>query len=328
MKKVMKKDSVKNLVLLLASVLLPVIFNAAGQSYPILIMCFAFLYMIATSGLDVVFGYCGQISMGHAAFFAIGAYGSAMLNRYCGIPVFFTMIIASLLATLVGAVIAYPASKLVFHFLSLSTIAFAEIVRTLLLQSPGGITGNAVGMFPKSISLFGFQLNTYTRFYYFGLLFLVLFLLFKYTMVNSRVGRAFIAIRENTHAAGGMGINVTQYKVMAFAVSAFYTGFAGAMYAHLVRYIGPDTFTMKQSVMFVTMMLFGGTGSIAGPLAGAFVVLVFNEGLRAFEQYQMLLYGILLLVVIVVLPGGIYGTVRSFIKKRLAEKKGGQGDAA
>ena len=327
MKSLLKKDSGKNIILLIVAFILPVIFNATGQGYPILIMCFAFLYMLATSGLDVVFGYCGQISMGHAAFFAIGAYGSAMLNKYFNIPVFFTMIIASVMAAAIGAVIAYPASKLVFHFLSLATIAFAEIVRTLILQSPGNITGNAVGMFPKSISFFGFELNTYTRFYYFGLFFLVLFLLLKYTMVNSKVGRAFTAIRENTHAAGGMGINVTKYKVIAFAVSAFYTGFAGAMYAHLVNYIGPDTFTMKQSVMFVTMMLFGGTGSLAGPIIGALVVLLLNEGLRAFEQYQMLVYGILLLLVIVAIPGGIYGTAKSFIK-RLMHRKEGKADAS
>lgn len=327
MNSLLKRDSGKNIVLIVIALFLPLIFGAMGQSYPTLIMCFAFLYMIATSGLDLVFGYCGQISMGHAAFFAIGAYGSTMLNQYFDIPILLTMIIASVLATLIGALIAYPASKLVFHFLSLATIAFGEIVRTLLLNSPGGVTGNAIGLFPKSISLFGFQLNTSTRFYYFGLACLVLFLIVKYTMVNSKVGRAFMAIRENPHAAGGMGINVTKYKVIAFAVSAFYTGFAGAMYAHLVKYIGPDTFTMKQSVMFVTMMLFGGTGSIAGPLVGAFVVLVLNEGLRAFEQYQMLIYGILLLLVIVAIPGGIYGTIKNFVKGVTANK-GGKADAA
>lgn len=328
MKSVLNGNAGKISAVGIIALLLPVIFNAAGQSYPILIMCFAFLYMIATSGLDIIFGFCGQISMGHAAFFAIGAYGSAMLNQYAGIPIFFTMIIASVMAMLIGVLIAYPASKLVFHFLSLATIAFAEIVRTLLLQSPGGITGNAVGLFPKALSIFGFQINNSTRFYYFGLICLILFLLLKYRIVNSKAGRAFIAIRENTHAASGMGINVTKYKVTAFATSAFYTGFAGAMYAHLVKYIGPDTFTMKQSVMFVTMMLFGGTGSIVGPLIGSLVVLVLNEGLRAFEQYQMLVYGILLLIVIVMLPGGLYGAIKSVVNKITKNGKGGKANAS
>lgn len=324
MKQLTRKISPVKLVFAVLLLALPAIFTAVGYSYGILTCCFAFLYIIAASGLDVNFGYCGQISMGHAAFFAIGAYGSAMLNKYWGIPVLVTMILASILATLVGALIAYPASKLVFHFLSLSTIAFGEIVYTLILNSPGNITGNAVGMFPASISLFGFELNTSTRFYYFGLVCVVIFLLLKHLMVNSRVGRAWIAIRENTHAAGGMGINVTKYKVMSFAVSAFYTAFAGAMYAHLVNYIGPDTFAYKQSVMFVTMMLFGGTGSIAGPATGAVLLLLMTESLRVFEQYQVLLYGCLLLIVVVALPGGIYGAVRSVFNKVMAKRKGGQ----
>ncbi len=156
----------------------------------------------------------------------------------------------------------------------------------------------------------------------------MLFLAAKYLMVNSKVGRAWIAIRENPVAAGGMGIDVTKYKVMAFAVSAFYTGFAGAMYAHLMRYIGPDTFTQKQSVMFVTMMLFGGTGSIAGPIGGVGVVLMLIEGLRMFEQYQMLMYGILLLIVVVTMPGGLYGSLKSLFAKVTNRQKGDRIDVA
>ncbi len=328
MKMLKKTMSPSRLVIAVLLLVLPFIFGLMGFQYGILVACFAFLYVIAVSGLDIDFGYCGQISMGHAAFFAIGAYGSVMLNKYFNIPIMLTMLIASVLATIVGAIIAYPASKLVFHFLSLATIAFGEIVYTLLLNSPGKVTGNAVGLFTKSINLFGLELNTYTSFYYFGLVCAIIFLVAKQLMVHSKVGRAWIAIRENPHAANGMGINVTKYKVMAFAVSAFYTGFAGAMYAHLVKYIGPDTFTQKQSVMFVTMMLFGGTGSLVGPIVGAVLVLTITESLRAFEQYQMLVYGLLLLVVVVALPGGIYGECSRIIKRLIAGRKGGKTDAA
>ncbi|MEG0769399.1 MAG: branched-chain amino acid ABC transporter permease [Ruthenibacterium sp.] len=327
MKSLQKKSIAKYALLAVLLLLLPLALNAAGFTYGVMILCFATLYIIATSGLDILFGYCGQISMGHAAFFAIGAYGSVMLHKYCGIPVIFTMIIASVLATIAGAILAYPCSKLVFHFLSLATIAFAEVVHTLLLNSPGNVTGNAVGMFTDPISLFGFKLDHSTSFYYFGVAMMCLFLLAKYMMTRSKTGRAWIAIRENTHAANGMGIDVTRYKVSAFATSAFFTGFAGAMYAHLVRYIGPDTFTMKQSVMFVTMMLFGGTGSIWGPICGALVVLLFNEGLRSLEQYQMLVYGILLLIVIVAVPGGLYGATKKLYKK-LTTRKGDKTNAA
>lgn len=319
--------SPKKLSLLAVLLALPFLLSAVNFSYGVLVCCFSFLYIIAVSGLDVDFGYCGQISMGHAAFFAIGAYGSVMLHYYFDLPVLLTMVIATVLAAIVGAIIAYPASKLVFHFLSLATIAFGEIVYSLLLNSPGGITKNAVGMFTDPISIFGLTLDTNVKFYYFGLAVTVLFLLAKKLLIDSKVGRAWIAIRENPHAANGMGINVTKYKVLAFAVSAFYTGYAGAMYAHLVGYIGPDTFTQKQSVMFVTMMLFGGTGSLIGPILGAVLVFLITECLRVFEQYQMLIYGGLLLMVIVAFPGGVYGEGKKLIEK-LIKRKGEKGNAA
>jgi len=318
--KLKSKSIVENLGLLAVMAVLPIIFNASGFSYGITILVFICIYIVAVSGLDILFGYSGQISMGHAAFYAIGAYGSAMLSRYLNVPVILSMMIASIIAALVGALLAYPASKLVFHFLSLATIAFGEIVYQLVLQSPNGITGNAVGFPTKSISIFGFQFSSNFNVYFICMIFLLLFLIAKGNLVNSRVGRAFIAIRENSHAAEGMGINVRKYKIIAFATSAYFVAFAGGMYAHTVGYISPDTFTNKQSVMFVTMLLFGGTASKWGPVMGVVAVLILNELLRSMENMQMLVYGALLLVVILALPGGIFGVVKDLVNK--ISKKG------
>lgn len=309
-----------DLIIILVLLLMPILFKAIAFEYALTIISFIFIYVVAVSGLDIVFGYSGQISLGHAAFFAIGAYGSAIMHEYFHIPVVFTMIIAAFIAAFVGAALAYPASKLVFHFLSLATIAFGEIVYQLVAQSPYGITGNFTGFFTKSVSIFGYQLNNYNKFYYFGLFCAVIFLIAKGNLVKSKVGRAFIAIRENSHAADGMGIDVRKYKILAFAISAFFTAFAGAMYAHGVRFISPDTFMYKQSVMFLTMLLFGGTASRFGPVFGAVSVLLLNEALRATEKYQLLIYGILLLIVIVMLPGGIYGAFKDVVAK--FKKKG------
>lgn len=306
------------LAVFVLALLMPLLFR--NYNYGISILCFIALYVIAVSGLDIVYGYCGQISLGHVAFFAIGAYGSAMLYQYTGIHIIFCMVIASILGAAIGALIAYPASKLVFHFLSLATMSFGEIMHQFVAHSPGKITGNSVGIFTDSISLFGFQLKTYTRFYYFALICVVIFLLAKVSLIRSRTGRAFIAIRENAHAANGMGVNVTKYKVIAFATSAFYTAFAGAMYVHLVRYISPDTIVYKQSVMFLTMLLFGGSGSLFGPICGAIAISIINESLRAIENYQMFAYGIILLVVILALPGGIYGECKNLVLRILNKK--------
>lgn len=319
-----KKSSTKlagNVGFIVFLAVLPFIFNLVGFSYGITIALFISIYLIAVSGLDIVFGYCGQISMGHAAFYAIGAYGSALISSYLHVPVIVSMFIAPILAALIGALIAYPASKLVFHFLSLATIAFGEIIYQFVLQSPGGITGNAVGLPTDYVNLGFTTLNTNFKFYFLALIFVILFMVAKTNLVKSRVGRAFVAIRENAHAAEGMGINVRKYKVIAFSVSAFFTAFAGGMYAHAVGYISPDTFTNKQSVMFITMLLFGGTASKAGPVIGAIAVLLLNEALRSLENMQMLVYGVLLLIVILLLPGGIFGMLKDVFHK-VTKKEG------
>lgn len=299
------KNNAKTLILIALAMLLPILFS--GSSFFILIFCFIEIYIIAVSGLDVVFGYCGQISLGHAAFYAIGAYGSVLLHKYTGIPVIITMIIASILGAAVGSLVAYSCSKLVFHFLSLATQAVGEIVYILVSHSPNQITGNYVGMYTEPVSLFGFKLDSEFKFFYFALACVLIFLVAKQFLINSKTGRAFTAIRENVHAADGMGINVRMYKVKAFATSAFYTAFAGAMFAHLVEYVSPDSFLYKQSVMFLTMLLFGGSGSLWGPILGSAAVLLVNESLRGLQDYQMLVYGIMMLVVIVAMPGGILG---------------------
>ena len=315
-------DSKKLIALIVGAVVLLAL-PLVLPNYALLILSFWEIYIIAVSGLDLVFGYCGQISLGHAAFYAIGAYGSGMLHEYLGIPVFFTMIIAAFISAGVGALIAYPSSKLVFHFLSLASQAFGEIVYLLVSHPPRLVPGNYQGLFSHHINLFGFELDTYTSFYYFGLVCVLVFLVIKTFMVKSKTGRAFTAIRENSHAADGMGINVRKYKVIAFTVSAFYTAYAGAMYLHLTKFINPDTFVLKQSVMFLTMLLFGGSGCLLGPVLGSFVVLLVNEVLRALQDYQMFVYGVLLLIVVVAMPGGLYGEVMrlvNFIKGKATKK--------
>ncbi|MBR7186952.1 MAG: branched-chain amino acid ABC transporter permease [Clostridia bacterium] len=315
-----RKKLLPVLVLLVLTLLLPVFLN----EYPLMLCCTIFYYIIAVSGLDILFGYSGQISLGHAAFYAIGAYGSALLHNHLHLPIFVTMIIAACIATGVGALLAVPASKLVFHFLSLSTIAFGEIVYQLLVHSPGNITGDFKGINSTQMAFCG-QPFSYRNYFFFALLMVIIFLLAKFFLVNSKTGRAFTAIRENSHAANGMGINVRRYKVMAFATSAFYMAFAGAMYMHLVGYVHPDTFQKKQSVLFLTMLLFGGTGTMFGPIIGVISVELLIESLRSLQEFQGFVYGILLLIVIVALPGGLYGGLRDIYA--YCKRKLGKGDS-
>ena len=293
----------------------------AGNQYPLLIMCIMLIYVIAVSGLDILFGYSGQISLGHAAFFTLGAYTTGLLNMYFNLPLYLTIPAGAVLAAGIGALLAYPASKLKFHFLSLATVAFGEITYYFLYTSPGGFTHDFKGINVVSIS---FLNEDYLKWYFFLLAIVILVLLAKTSLVNSRVGRAFIAIRENTHAADGMGINVRKNKIIAFAVSAFLTGLAGALYVHLIKYISPETSMQKQSVLLLTMLLFGGTASLFGTILGVVSIEILMECIRPLQEYQMLFYGILLLVVIVALPGGIYGGIKDLItsirRKQAARK--------
>jgi len=297
---------------------------ASGNQYLVIISGFALVYIIAVNGLDLLFGYSGQISLGHAAFFAIGGYTTAMLNKYFNLPVYLTIPVASILVSAIGALLAYPAAKLKFHFLSLATIAFGEIVLNIVNVSPGGVTGDNLGMRVAGIAM----LSDATSWYFFLLFFVVVALVAKTSLVKSRVGRAFMAIRENTHAADGMGVNVHKYKIIAFAVSAFYTGFAGALYAHFIKYMNPNNADQSQSVLFLTMLLFGGTASLLGPIFGVILITILMELIRPLQEYQMLFFGILLLIVIMALPGGVYGGIKDLkvtLKKRKLLKTGQAG---
>lgn len=311
---------IKMLMLVILGGLLPVF--CLNDSYIVLLLCTTGISIIVVSGLDILFGYSGQISLGHAGFYCIGAYTSAILSRNLGMPVFVTIFIGGFLAMIVAVLLALPAVKLVHHFLALVTISFGELIYLFVSQAHGlteGYTGMNFIPRPK-IGNFVFESNTSYYYIVYGMLVLLLFL--KRRLVDSGTGRAFIAIREDAHAANGMGINVTKYKTMAFAISALYTGLAGALYAHLIGFISPESFSANQSTLFLTMLLFGGMGNFWGPIIGSVTLVVLSEFLQKLGSYQMLVYGVILLMIIVYIPGGISRGVNVITFFRNAFKKG------
>ncbi len=297
------------------------------ETYPALILAYIAIYSIGTSGLDLLFGFSGQISMGHAAYFAIGAYTSALLATKHGVNPFFGIFIGSILAAIAGLLLAIPASKLVKHFLSLMTIAFGQVVYMFVNVSTK-ITGGSPGIrnIPY-ISFFGFQLNSYRKNFIFATLVLVCMLIIKHNIIHSRTGRGFIAIKENTAAAEGMGVNVRAYKVMAFGISALYMGLAGGLYAHLVTYISPETFNNTQSVLFMTMVLFGGIQSLMGPIVGSAVLMLVKEVFQFLQIYQVLIYGVFILIVLFFFPNGIVGIFNSVMKLIQKRKENNNAEA-
>lgn len=315
----MNKKRILNSVLIVF--LLGGCFLAAQDTYVGLVLAFIAIYAIATTGLDILFGYSGQISFGHAAFFAIGSYTSAILSTKLGVTPLLTIIAGSVLATFFGILLAFPASKLVKHFLSLLTIAFGQMVY-MFVNSTTLLTGGAGGIaeIPK-IDLCGLKLTTNAGVFLFSATVLVVILIGKKQLIQSRTGRALIAIRENVQAAQGLGVNVRSYKILAFAISAFLTGLSGGMYAHLVGFISPETFNSTQSTLFMTMLLFGGISTSTGPVVGAGVLIVIKEVFKAFSKYQILIYGLFILIVLFFFPNGVVGVFGS-IKDRILKARG------
>ena len=205
----------------------------AQKTYYALIIALFGIYAIVASALDILFGYSGQISLGHAGLFAIGAYTSALLALRLNVPTFAALLLGAIFTTFVGVLIAIPASKLVKHFLSLLMIAFGQIVY-LIINSWSEVTGGSLGLMNiPSLHILGFSFDSYIKCAVLIWGILAVLLVMKTRIVDSRIGRAFIALRENTVAARGLGINVRKYKVMAFAISAFMTGLAGGLYTFL-----------------------------------------------------------------------------------------------
>lgn len=299
------------------------------QRYLAMILDYICIYAIAVTGLDLLFGYTGQVSFGQAGFYALGAYGSAIFSMRFGVPTWISIFIGALIAMVFGFIIAFPASRLVKHFLSLMTIAFGQMVYTFVVAT-SSLTGGPSGItnIPR-LTFFGISLGDrkvyYRNFFFVAVLLLILVMIVKHNIIKSRIGRAFIAVRENPHAAAGMGINVAKYKIMAFAISAFLAGLAGALLAHLVTMISPDSFTKDMSTKFMTMLLFGGIGTMSGSVIGAAAITIISELLQSFAAAQMLIYAFIILIVLFFLPNGTVGLfdkLKTIINKR-SRKNGG-----
>ena len=303
--------------------LIPLICNLLGSgAYLLNVINYVFVYIIASTGLNIMTGYSGQINLGGAAYFSVGAYGVVILCN-AGLPTIVSLILAMGLVAVFGYLTAVPAAKLKFHFLALATMAVGEIVNNLLVVSPGGITNDTHGMFVSSMKLFGLELATDTHLYYLLLIATLICLIFTWTFIRSRTGRACVATRDSVDAAGSCGIDVRKYKIIATVVSCVMIGFGGFLFAYLNRYISPDTFAAGKSTMFMSMVMLGGSGTLLGPAIGAILITLIMEILRGIPgsgMYMQMSYGVVLLIVMMFLPQGLSGLMDNLRLKRLKKK--------
>jgi branched-chain amino acid transport system permease protein len=277
------------------------------NEYLIRIATMIAIYVVLASSLNLIIGFTGMYSLGHGAFYGIGAYTSAILATSLGWSFWITMPLAGILTALVGAFLGLATLRLRQTFLVFGTLAFGEIVRIIIMNWPS-LTRGPMGIpgipYP---TIMGFELSSSAHWYYLISIFAGLMVLLVYRLYHSRVGRAWVAIREDEVAASSMGVSVFGYKVLAFTISCLIAGLAGAFYAHFVSYISADQFGMSESFLILTMVALGGTGSIIGPVIGAVILILIPEAFRFLNEFRGVLYGAILIFVIVGKPEGLAG---------------------
>jgi len=275
------------------------------NDYYLTVLIVAGFHTILTLGLNLLMGYAGQVSLGHAAFYGIAAYATGILTARFHWPVPAAILAGVALVLAVAAGIAVPTLRLKGHYLAMGTLGFGIIVY-IVLNEATGLTGGPSGLtgIPK-LTFGGIPLASDLSFYYvvWGVV-LLLFLLAQ-NLVRSRLGRALRAIHTSETAAAVLGVDTERYKIGVFILSALYAAVAGALYAHYVTFISPGSFGFHASVQFVTMVVLGGMGSLWGAVAGAVFLTVLPEFLRAIEDYDILLYGGLMILCMMFLPGGL-----------------------
>jgi branched-chain amino acid transport system permease protein len=298
---------VKIVLLAVGSIALLTFPLVAPNRYVVHIVNMCGIWILMSLGLNLCMGYCGQINLALGAFWAVGAYTAALLNTHFGVPIWINMPLGMAFAGITGALIALPMLKVKSHYLALVTIGLAETINIILVnetwltQGPLGISGI------KMPDLFGIPIDGDERFFYLVLICVVVGYLAARQIVSHRIGRSFIAIRDDLTAAKAMGVNVAKYQVMANAMAGVYCGVAGVLYAHMNTYISPDIFEFKNALFVLSMTLIGGMGSLAGSLVGALGLPLAQEWLRALMNWQLVGFGIAIMLVVLFMPGGVVG---------------------
>lgn len=283
---------------------------ALGDSYYLNVLVFVGIYSLVTIGLSLLMGYAGQISLGQAAFFGLGAYTSGVLTTKFGISPWLALLAAAFLTGGVAFLIGTPALKLRGHYLAMATLAFGYIVYIVFNQArflTGGPSG--FGQIPR-FRLGNFLFRTDVHYYYLVWILVIVVLLISLNVTHSRVGRALRSIHGGELTANVMGVNTAKYKIQVFVLSAVYASLAGSVYAHFITFLNPTPFGFHFSIVAVTMVVVGGMTSVWGAIVGAALLTILSEYLRVFHDYDILIYGSILLLLIMFLPQGLFGLIR------------------
>lgn len=278
------------------------------SSYILRVLTMIALYSLLGLSLNLITGYTGQVSIGHAGFCAIGGYTSALLNVTFGMNFVSSAICAMIVAGIFGLLLGAPTLRLSGTYLTIATLGFGEIIRMMALNWES-LTGGPLGV--SNIMrpvIFGVELTTFNGgLFYLSVFLLLIVSLFIYSLIRSKMGRAFMAIRDDELVATLMGIEVTRYKVTSFVISSMIAGLGGSFYVHMVRFIDPNTFNFDISILIISIVILGGMGTMKGIFLGSALLISFPEVLRFASEYRFILYGLILVLMIRFKPEGLLG---------------------
>ena len=283
------------------------------------IMVFAGIYCLITIGLSLLMGYAGQISIGHAAFFGIGAYVSAILTVRYGLNPWLCMFIGMIIAAVVAILVGAPSLKLKGHYLAMATLAFGIIIYIIFNEEiewtggPDGMSGI------PGLSLFGFEFDSVVSYFYLVWSFVFAAFIFTINIIQSGTGRALRAIHTSEPAASAMGVDISRFKIIVFVYSAILASLAGSLYAHYLNFINPSTFDLFFSIKLLIMIALGGMHNIWGAIIGAGLITFMSyEWLHYFEELEVIVYGAILLIITIFFPNGLVGVpgiIKDFFRR-------------
>lgn len=285
--------------------LIPSLFSKS--KYLIYVLNLIGIYVIIATGLNIITGFCGQLSIGQGGFCAIGAYVSALMTLHFSSPFPLNLLLSALCSGVAGLILGITCLRLGGIYVAMTTLGFGAIVEVILFSWEKLTRGSEGIRDIPSATIGPYVLQKGGAFFYVISIIAIILVLFAFNVVRSRVGRAFMAIRDDQLAASLSGVSITKYKLYAFVMSAIYGGIGGSLYAYLTRVIFPEVFSVDFSILVLMMIVLGGMGSILGSIVGAGLLTVSFELLRPLEQYQMVVYGIMIVVITIFVPRGLLG---------------------
>lgn len=298
---------------LLALLIVAIAAPPFANFYHLLVVNLIVIYALLAIGLNILVGYAGQLAFANAAMFGIGAYTTGLLQVRLGWSFWLAFPSGALIAAAVGLAISLPALRLRGLYLALSTLAFAQATQWVFLHWEN-VTFGAGGFKTPALSFAPLPVSKPLGLYYLSLVLAVALFIFAQNLVASRVGRAFIAVRDGDVAAESLGIDLLRYKALAFGISGFYAGVAGGLYSALLNFVAPEGFDLFQMVMQKAMIVVGGLGSVVGALLGAGIIIILLEALREVKGFQEIVFGALLVIFVLFMRGGLVALIKRHVR--------------